>query len=65
MAKHSHSGGYAGYIACGIILGSAIGTAAAVMMTAKKKKPSGIREKAFSAVDTVGTVMQNIAQMVR
>ena len=37
----------------------------AMMMSAKKNKPVGIREKAISAADTMGTIMQNIANMVR
>lgn len=57
--------GYAGYIAVGMVIGSAIGTAAAVMMTTKKKKPEGFREKALGAVSTMGTVMHNIANMVK
>ncbi|MBE6588326.1 MAG: hypothetical protein E7647_07940 [Ruminococcaceae bacterium] len=65
MSKHSRNAGFAGYIAAGMVIGSAIGTAAAVMMTAKKKKPEGIREKAMNAMDTMGSVMQNIANMVR
>lgn len=56
---------YAKYIACGMVVGSAIGTAAAVMMSTKKKKPEGIREKALSAVDTMGSIMQSIAHMSR
>lgn len=56
---------FAGYIACGMVIGSAIGTCAAVMMTTKKKKPEGIREKAVNAVDTVGTIMQSIASMAK
>lgn len=65
MSKNSDMTCYAKYIACGMVLGSAIGTCAAVMMSTKKKKPEGIREKAMSAVDTVGAVMQNIANMSR
>ena len=56
---------YAAYIACGMILGSAVGTAAAVMMTTKKKKPESFKEKAVSAVGTVGSVMQSIANMAK
>lgn len=57
------------YIAGGMVIGSAIGTAAAVMMKSKKpqhrKKPECLREKAASAMDTVATVMQNLADMAR
>ena len=53
------------YIAYGMVIGSAVGTCAAVLMTSKKKKPCGIREKAMSTVDTMGAIMQNIANMVR
>ncbi len=65
MSKHSDNTGYGKYIAWGMVIGSAVGTAAAVMMTTKKKKPSGFREKALSAVDTVGGMMQSIANMVK
>ena len=63
--KASNMTNYATYIACGMVLGSAIGTAAAVMMTSKKKKPEGLREKAVSTMDTVGSVMQSIAHMAK
>ena len=65
MSKYTRSTNLAAYIACGVAVGSAVGTAAAMMISAKKKKPVGIREKAISAADTMGTVMQNIANMVR
>ena len=54
---------YKKYIAYGMIVGSAVGTAAAVMMTAKKKRPEGIREKALSTVGTIGSIMQSISNM--
>ena len=65
MTKHKNSTNLAAYIACGVAVGSAVGTAAAMMMSAKKNKPVGIREKAISAADTMGTIMQNIANMAR
>ena len=65
MTKHSDMSSVAKYIACGMVLGSAIGTCATVMMTTKQKKPEGLREKAVSAIDTVGSVMQNIAHMAK
>ncbi len=64
MNKRTDTANLAKYIAYGMVLGSAVGTAAAVMMTTKKKKPEGIREKAVNAVDTMGAVMQNIANMI-
>ena len=65
MSKHSEGANLGKYIAVGMVIGSAVGTAAAVMMTTKKKKPSGFREKALSAFDTVGGMMQSIANMVK
>ncbi len=65
MSRNNDMQNLAKYIACGMVIGSAIGTAAAVMMTTKKKKPQGIREKAVSTMDTVGTIMQNIANMAK
>ncbi len=56
------------YIACGMVIGSTIGTAAAVMMKARRpqhKKTDIIREKAAGAMDTVAAVMQNLADMTR
>ncbi|MBR6677036.1 MAG: hypothetical protein IKL24_06875 [Clostridia bacterium] len=65
MSKHSQKTGFAKYIACGLVIGSAVGTCAAVMMTTKRSKPEGIRDKALVAVDAVGGVMQSIANMIR
>ncbi len=65
MSKHSSINSFTTYIACGMVVGSAIGTAAAVMMATKKKKPEGIREKAVCAANTMGAIMQNIANMAR
>lgn len=65
MSKHSQRTGFAKYIACGLVIGSAVGTCAAVMMTTKRTKPEGIREKAFLAMDAVGGAMQNLANMIR
>ena len=61
------------YIACGMIIGSALGTGAAVLLKSMKKqnscKCSGtmgtIRHKAADVMDTIGAVMQNIADMTR
>ena len=56
------------YIACGMVIGSTIGTAAAVMMKTRRpqhKKTDIIREKAAGAMDTVAAVMQNLADMRR
>ena len=64
MNKRSDSANFAKYIAYGMVIGSAVGTAAAVMMTTKKKKPEGIREKAINAACTMGTVMQSIANII-
>lgn len=73
MSKHNDQMScVAKYVACGMVVGSAIGTAAAVMMKtkhamkAKKKSPAVcIRDKAATAMDTVGTIMQNLADMTR
>lgn len=65
MSKHSEATSLGKYIAIGMVIGSAVGTAAAVMMTTKKKKPEGLREKALNAVDTVGSVMHSFANMMK
>lgn len=65
MTKNQDTACLAKYIACGMVIGSAIGTAAAIMITTKVKKPGGFKEKALNAVDTMGTVMHNIANMAR
>ncbi|GEM_PF-5926063 len=65
MSKNNETTNLAKYIACGMVIGSAIGTAAAVMMTTKKKKPEGFKERALGAVDTMGTIMHSFANMVK
>ena len=40
------------YVVCGMVIGSAVGTAVSVMMKSKHK-PHGLREKAAAAMDTV------------
>lgn len=46
----------------GIVIGSAVGMAVKTMTQPKKSK---FAKKAGRALDTVGTVMQNIADMVK
>lgn len=62
------------YIACGMIIGSALGTGAAVMIKTNKhskscggmkKTTSSLRNKAANAMDTIGVVMQNLADFTR
>lgn len=61
------------YIAWGLIIGSALGTGCAVLMKSMKKqknckcqkKAYMLRDKAACAMDTIGTVMQNLADMTR
>ena len=65
MSKHSEMSDCAKYIAWGMVIGSAVGTAAAVMMTTKKKKPEGFREKALSAACAVGDIVHSIANMAK
>ncbi len=71
MSKHNDQMScIAKYVTCGMVVGSAIGTAAVVMMktkhSMKKKSPvNTLRDKAATAMDTVGTVMQNLADMTR
>lgn len=71
MSKHNDQMScMAKYIACGMVVGSAIGSAAAVMMKTKstmKKKPQMhcLRDKAATAMDTMGSIMQNLADMTR
>lgn len=52
------------YVVCGMVIGSAVGTAVSVMMKSKHK-PQGLREKAAAAMDTVGAIMQNMADFTR
>lgn len=74
MTKHQNDMScLAKYIACGIIIGSALGTGAAVFMKSCKKQKSCkcskttdvIRSKAANAMDTIGAVMQNLADITR
>ena len=74
MTKHKNQMNcFAKYIACGIIIGSALGTGAAVLMKSMKKQKSCkcmkkgncLRDKAACAMDTIGSVMQSIADMTR
>ncbi len=52
------------YVVCGMVIGSAVGTAVSVMLKSKHK-PQGFREKAAAAMDTVGVIMQNMADFTR
>ena len=52
------------YVVCGMVIGSAVGTAVSVMMKSKHK-PQGLREKAAAAMDTVGAIMPNMADFTR
>lgn len=58
-------------IACGIMAGTALGAAAAVMIKSKHhhcckgKKSLCLRDKAASTMDTVCTFMQNLCDMAR
>lgn len=52
------------YVVCGMVIGSAVGTAVSVMQKGKHK-PQGLREKAGCAMDTVGVIMQNMADFTR
>ena len=63
-SKQNSMASVAKYVACGIIIGSAVGTAATVMIKSHKK-PSTLKEKAAAAMDTVGTIMQNVADFTR
>ena len=74
MTKHnSDMSCLAKYIACGMIIGSALGTGTAVLLKSTKKshpckcmkKTELIRGKAANAMDTIGTIMQNLADMTR
>ncbi len=51
------------YVIWGIVIGSAVGTAASVMM--KQKSHPCIRKKAVNALETAGTVMQNLANIAK
>ena len=57
------------YIACGMIIGSALGTGTAVLIKTTKKSNCStshmLRGKAANAMDTIGVVMQNLADITR
>ena len=64
MHKNNNSFDAAKFIVTGMVIGSAVGTAVTVMM--KQRKPqSMIRSKAAAALDTVSTIMQNVADFTR
>ncbi len=64
MHKHKQPVDAAKFIVAGMVIGSAVGTAVTVMM--KHRHPqSMMRAKATAALDTVSTIMQNIADFTR
>ena len=54
---------------CGMIVGAAVGAVVTCMLKSKKgckcMKKAGLRDKAADAMETVGSVMQSIADMAR
>ena len=64
MHKNNHTTDAAKFVVAGMVIGSAVGTAVTVMM--KQRKPqSMMRAKAAAALDTVSTIMQNVADFTR
>ena len=64
MYKHNTTADATKYIVAGMVIGSAVGTAVTVIM--KNKHPrSAIRTKTAAALDTVSTIMQNVADFAR
>ena len=64
MHKHNQTADAAKFIVAGMVIGSAVGTAVTVMM--KQRHPqSMMRQKAAAALDTVSTIMQNVADFTR
>ena len=51
------------YVLWGIVIGSAVGTAASVMI--KQKSHPCIRKKTAHALETAGCVMQNLANIAK
>ena len=54
-------------IAKGVIIGSVIGGTAGIALACTMKKPakSSFRRTAASAMDTIGAIMQNLADITR
>ena len=52
-------------IAWGVIAGTAVGCAFALMSKKKQNKMPCMKKKAINALDTAGTVMHNIADFVK
>ncbi len=64
MYKHNTTMDATKYIVAGMVVGSAVGTAVTVMM--KNRHPrSMMRSKAAAALDTVSSIMQNVADFTR
>ena len=64
MSKHNQAADATKFIVAGMVIGSAVGTAVTVMM--KNRHPqSMMRAKAAAALDTVSTIMQNVADFTR
>ncbi|MBR6650712.1 MAG: hypothetical protein IKL36_04790 [Clostridia bacterium] len=64
MQKHNTTADVTKYVVAGMVIGSAVGTAVTVMMKSRHPK-SMIRTKAAAALDTVSTIMQNVADFTR
>lgn len=65
MSKHMQTNDVAKYVVTGMVIGSAVGTAVTVMMRQKRHPQSMMRAKAAAALDTVSTIMQNVADFTR
>lgn len=64
MNKHNQTTDATKFIVAGMVIGSAVGTAVTVMM--KHRRPQSVmRAKAAAALDTVSTIMQNVADFTR
>ena len=64
MHKHNKTADSAKYVVEGMVIGSAVGTAVTVMMK-QRHQHSMMRAKAAAALDTVSTIMQNVADFTR
>ena len=52
-------------IAWGVLVGTAIGCAAAIMSKKKQSTMPCMKKKAINALETAGTVMHNMADFVK
>ena len=65
FCSHKSSVSCSNCIAWGVLAGTAIGCAYALMSKQKQMKAPCMKKKAINALDTAGNVMHNIADFVK